>query len=141
MKWNKLNKWNKWKRTFLRSLPRFGIYLLFYGQIINLIVRTPLLSVCSEGEHEKIQNLLQSGGLGLSLYSKTKDGLDVWFWAEYYKFGWPNSYAMRDILQQFETEQKRYWTELTTKVSKDTKLEKTLLLQEIRDMLYVTKEI
>jgi hypothetical protein len=51
---------------------------------------TPLLAVCSEGLLSKIDMLLQRGGLLLSLYRKTKEGVDVWYWAEEYKYRiWP----------------------------------------------------
>ena len=102
---------------------------------------TPLLSVCSEGQYKKIQKLLKVGGYSkFSLNNKTNDDLDVWFWAKYYKykFGWP-AYAMQDILQKFKKEQTCYWTELMTEVGKDTKLQGTLLLQEVCGMLYDLK--
>ena len=87
-------------------------YLISLGLDVNDTLeedgRTPLLSACSEGNVHKVRLLLEAGA---SIYSKLKDGTDVWFWAEqHYTIPYPTikDYPMRELLQRYETHQKRY---------------------------------
>lgn len=77
---------------------------------------TPLLAVCSEGNTDKVNSLLQFGGANISLYRKTKDNLDVWYWAEFYKFkNWGDdgyTYPLRDLLLTHKAAQTIYWEEI-----------------------------
>jgi len=106
---------------------------------------TPLLAVCSEGNIQKVQALLQCGGPRLSFYRKTNEGLDVWFWAEEYKFKrWglldpvEYDYPLRDVLSTFEAEQSLYWEDVMAEAS----LEESLLQDvPVRDMLHAVVKI
>jgi len=86
---------------------------------------TPLLSVCSEGNSYKVRDFLQASGGNLSLYQKTKEGLDVWFWAEQYKFeNWDQGYTypLRDLLLDYKAEQKRIWKYIFEEVMRQPSL-------------------
>jgi hypothetical protein len=64
-------------------------YLVDIGVPVDYVVpltgMTPLLAACCENDLYKVEKLLKKG---VSLYRKTSEGLDVWFWAEqhYYQY-------------------------------------------------------
>jgi hypothetical protein len=121
-------------------------YLLSLGldleECITETGLTPLLSVCSEGNSDKVRAFLQVGGANVSLYRKTKEGLDVWFWAEEYKYrNWDQGYTypLRDVLLAYKEEQHQYWKEMMEEVMGG----QPSLLQEVpvRDMLEVVSRV
>ena len=95
--------------------------------------RTPLLSACSEGNVKKVRALLEAGS---SIYSKmVDDGMDVWFCAEQhytYTMSFPQvkEYPMRELLQQYEVKQKKYWTEMLVEV-----MDGSFMVQEVLTVL------
>jgi hypothetical protein len=95
--------------------------------------RTPLLSACSEGNVKKVRALLE---VGASIYSKmVDDGMDVWFCAEQhytYTMSFPQvkEYPMRELLQQYEAKQKKYWTEMLDEV-----MDGSFIVQEVLKVL------
>jgi hypothetical protein len=104
------------------NLPLYQ-YLLSLGLDVEECIAetglTPLLSVCSEGNPDKVRVFLQVGGANVSLYRKTKEGLDVWFWAEQYKYeNWDEGYMypLRDVLVAYKEEQKLYWKDMMEEV-------------------------
>lgn len=95
--------------------------------------RTPLLSACSEGNIKKVRALLEAGA---SIYSKmVDDGMDVWFCAEQhytYTMSFPQvkEYPMRELLQQYEAKQTKYWTEMLDEV-----MDGSFMVQEVLTVL------
>jgi hypothetical protein len=75
---------------------------------------TPFLAACSEGSLYKVQRLLEKG---VSIYKKTKEGVDAWFWADIHYLWEPwsddaSALFLRNTLQQHERIQKQFWTSI-----------------------------
>jgi hypothetical protein len=89
---------------------------------------TPFIAACSEGTLYKVQQLLEKG---VSIYKKTKEGTDAWFWANiHYREVWgddPSVRFLRDTLRQYEERQSHFWTSLL-EVSRGSK---ESLLQDV----------
>lgn len=120
-------------------------YLLSLGLDLEECIEetglTPLLAVCSEGNVDKIRAFLQVGGVSVSLNRKTKEGLDVWFWAEQYKYdnwGGGYTYPVRDLLLTHKAEQTIYWEQMMEEATSQLSL-----LQKIpvRDMLQTVTQV
>jgi hypothetical protein len=118
-------------------------YLLTIGLDLEECIQqtglTPLLAVCSEGNSVKVTAFLQVGGANISLYRKTKEDINVWFWAEFHNYqnwGGGYSYPVRDVLVAYKAEQDRYWKDLMEDVSQT-------MLQEIqvRDVLQMVSQV
>jgi hypothetical protein len=84
---------------------------------------TPLLAACSEGNPQKVHALLQVGGINISLYRKTNEGLDVWFWADHYKYS--------NIIEIHKEEQKRYWQQMMEETSSQLSLLQDVPVRDI----------
>lgn len=94
---------------------------------------TPFLAACSEGTLYKVQRLLEKG---VSIYKKTKEGVDAWFWADIHKLLEPwsihnlwepwsddgSAIFLRNTLQQHEQIQKQFWISVL-EVTKDSMLQ------------------
>jgi hypothetical protein len=85
---------------------------------------TPFLAACSEGTLYKVQRLLEKG---VSIYKKTKEGVDAWFWADIHYLWEPwsdeaSALFLRNTLQQHERIQKQFWTSIL-EASKDSMLQ------------------
>jgi hypothetical protein len=120
-------------------------YLLSLGLDLEECIEetglTPLLAVCSEGNEEKVQAFLQVGGVTVSLSRYNKEGLDVWFWAEQYKYdnwGGGYTYPVRDVLLTHKAEQTIYWQQMMEEATS-----KLSLLQEVPvlDMLQAVTQL
>jgi hypothetical protein len=89
---------------------------------------TPLLAVCSEGNTQKVYLFLQVGGENVSLYRKTKEGVDVWFWAEQYKYKHQHVksfyvYPIRDVLLAHKEKYILFWKEMMEEVMNQSLLQ------------------
>lgn len=117
-------------------------YLLSLGlnveECMDTTGLTPLLAACSEGNAQKVYSLLQAGGINISLNRKTKEGLDVWFWANHYKNNNGTEYPMKQVLLAHKAEQSRYWKEMMKEATSQMSL-----LQEIpvRDVLLAVANV
>lgn len=85
--------------------------------------RTPLLSACSEGTIDKVQALVEAGA---SIYCKTNDDTDVWFWAEqHYTMSLSNKhYPIQKLLLEYEKKQKFWKNVLEEIINESTMLQK-----------------
>ena len=94
---------------------------------------TPFLAACSEGTLYKVQRLLEKG---VSIYKKTKEGVDAWFWADIHNLLEPwsihnlwepwsddgSAIFLRNTLQQHEQIQRQFWISVL-EVTKDSMLQ------------------
>jgi len=105
---------------------RVFTYLLELGLDVEDCIdsgMTPFIAACSEGTLYKVKQLLEKG---VSIYKKTKEGTDAWFWADiHYAEVWgddPRIRFLRDTLRQYEEKQLHFWTSLLN-VSRESLLQ------------------
>jgi hypothetical protein len=100
------------------SYPRTRIfsYLVSSGVSVEDVVddtgMTPLLTACEERNLYKVKKLLENGAC---ISKKNNQGNDVWFFANKCKYRNENNdyvYPLRELLQNHEAEQKRYWQQM-----------------------------
>lgn len=108
-------------------------YLIHLGVDVHDVLddgTTPLLAACCEGNVHKVSTLLARGAY---LYSKTNEGLDVWFWAE--QFRGVQGSSLRDVLFHYESKQTQFWTEMVQQVMGESSLVKEIPFREILSVL------
>lgn len=132
----------EWSYEMVHRNPDMYQYLLSLGlnveECMDKTGLTPLLAACSEGNAQKVYALLQAGGINISLNRKTKEGLDVWFWANHYKNNNGTEYPMKQVLLAHKEEQSRYWKEMMKEATSQMSL-----LQDIpvRDVLQAVANV
>ena len=90
---------------------------------------TPFIAACESYDFLKITQLLEKG---VSIYRKTKDGIDAWYYVTCNGYKYPN--RLRELLQEHETRQKQFWTMLFEEIVHESSV-KDIPIQEIIQVL------
>lgn len=90
---------------------------------------TPFLAACESYDFLKITQLLEKD---VSIYRKTKEGIDAWYYVTCNGYKYPN--RLRELLQEHDTRQKQFWTMLFEEIAHESNV-KDIPIQEIIQVL------